>query len=75
MMGDRLEKRKYGYLVLVGILIILMFIIFGSYGFSNFLTGIEDKEVAALLLIIIIVGIILVMLQRAGIIFADKEYY
>jgi hypothetical protein len=73
--GDRLESRKYGYLALVGILIILMFIIYGFYGFSNFLTGIEDKEVTALLMIIIFVSIILIMLQRAGIIFADKENY
>jgi uncharacterized membrane protein len=71
-MTYRLKNKKYEYFALVGILIILLFII---YGFNNFLTGIEDKELAALLVVIMIVGIILVMLQRAGIIFADKQFY
>jgi len=71
-MTYRLKNKKYEYFALVGILIILLFII---YGFNNFLTGIEDKELAALLVVIMIVGTILVMLQRAGIIFADKQFY
>jgi hypothetical protein len=44
-MTYRLKNKKYEYFALVGILIILLFII---YGFNNFLTGIEDKELAAL---------------------------
>ena len=71
----RLDNRRYEYFVLFGILIILVFTIYWFYGFSNFLAGIEDKEVAALLVVIIIVSIILVLLQRAGIIFADKQSY
>jgi CBS domain containing-hemolysin-like protein len=71
----RLDNKKYGYFALVGILITLVLIIYGFYGFTSFLTGIEDKEVAALLLVTLIVGIILVMLQRAGIIFAGKQFY
>jgi uncharacterized membrane protein len=74
-MMQRLDNKKYVYFALVGILIILVFIIYAFYGFSGFLTGIEDKEVAALLVVMLIVGIILTMLQRAGIIFADKQFY
>lgn len=69
----RFDKKKYAYAVLVGILITVVLIIFAFYGFSNFLNGIEDNDMVALLLVIIIVGIILVMLQRAGIIFADRQ--
>lgn len=68
----RLGREKSAYVILVGILITALVIIFGYYGFSNFLNGIEDKEVVPLLLVIIIVGIILVILQSAGIIFADR---
>lgn len=48
-MGHRLENKKYEYFAFVGILIILVLIVYGFHGFNNFLTGIEDKEMAALL--------------------------
>lgn len=69
----RLGRERSVYVILVGILITALVIIFGYYGFSNFLNGIEDKEVVPLLLVIIVVGIMLVILQRAGIIFADRQ--
>jgi hypothetical protein len=69
----RLGRERSVYVILVGILITALVIIFGYYGFSNFLKGIEDNEVVPLLLVIIVVGIMLVILQRAGIIFADRQ--
>lgn len=74
-MGHRLENKKYEFFVFIVIVVILVLIVYEFYGFNIFLIGIEDKDGAALLVVVTIVGIILVLLQRAGIIFADKQFY
>ena len=63
--------RITGYL-LICILIALVILAFRPFGFMTFLQGLEHDNIFSLLLVISIVATCLVILQKAGVIFADK---
>jgi hypothetical protein len=65
------DGKIIGY-VLICILIALVILAFRPFGFRTFLHGLEHDNFFSLLLVISIVAICLVIVQRAGIIFADK---
>ena len=65
------DGKIIGY-VLICILIALVILAFRPFGFRTFLHGLERDNFFSLLLVISIVAICLVIVQRAGIIFADK---
>jgi|GEM_PF-3897329 uncharacterized membrane protein len=65
------DGKIMGY-VLICILIALVILAFRPFGFRTFLHGLEHDNFFSLLLVISIVAICLVIVQRAGIIFADK---
>ncbi|HEY7570379.1 MAG TPA: hypothetical protein VH796_03320 [Nitrososphaeraceae archaeon] len=64
------DGKIMGY-VLVCILIALVILAFRPFGFRTFLHGLEHDNIFSLLLLVSIVAICLVIVQRAGIIFAD----
>ena len=60
--------------MLLGILIVLLTLMVRPFGFRTFLHGLRENSIFSLLLVICIVGIILVILQRAEIIFNENTY-
>jgi len=58
----------------LGILVGLLILAVRPFGFRTFLIGLEHNNIYSLSLMICIVGIFLVILQRAGIIFSDNTY-
>ncbi|MGC2596852.1 MAG: hypothetical protein WA395_01810 [Nitrososphaeraceae archaeon] len=64
--------RITGYL-LICILIALVILAFRPFGFRTFLHGLEHDNIFSLLLVISIVATCLVILQKAGVIFAELK--
>jgi glucan phosphoethanolaminetransferase (alkaline phosphatase superfamily) len=60
--------------MLLGILIVFLILMVRPFGFRTFLHGLGENNIFSLLLVVCIVGIILVILQRAGIIFSENTY-
>ena len=60
--------------MLLGILIVFLILMVRPFGFRTFLHGLGENNIFSLILVVCIVGIILVILQRAGIIFSEKTY-
>ena len=75
--GSTTTSTKHNRLIslmLLGVLGGLLILMARPFGFRTFLHGLEENSVFSLLLVVCIVGIILVILQRAGIIFSENTY-
>jgi glucan phosphoethanolaminetransferase (alkaline phosphatase superfamily) len=68
------KHNRLTSLMLLGILIVLLILMVRPFGFRTFLHGLGENNIFSLLLTVCIVGIILVILQRAGIIFSENTY-
>jgi hypothetical protein len=62
-----------GLLILLGILAGMVILVFRPFGYRMFQIGVGEHNVFAIILVFGIVGVILVILQQIGIIFADSS--
>ena len=62
-------------IILLGILACMLILVVRPFGYRTFQISLEQHNVFAVLLVVGIVGIILVILQRLGIIFADYSIF
>jgi hypothetical protein len=62
---------KLTSLILLGILVGLFILAFRPFGFRTFVHGLEIHSLFPLLLVTSIIGVCMVLLQRAGVIFAE----
>lgn len=61
-------------LLLLGVLAGLLVLVVRPFGYRMFQIGLGEHNVFAIILVFGIVGVILVMMQRMGTIFADYRY-
>lgn len=60
-------------IILSSILVALIILVIRPFGFRTFLHGLQHDSIFSLFLITSIVGVVLVMMQRLGLIFPDHK--
>jgi hypothetical protein len=71
LLGDKRLKKEL--VLLFAILSAFVVLSIRPFGFRYFLHGIANNDLFSIAMVMGMVGVILVMLQRVGIIFADTD--